>query len=389
MKKNKWMKKHETIAPHRRDTRLLPSGHKTLDRGGILDQFLRRYNSARPVKSRFKASWQLLGLTSWQAFVEDFMRDPEDYVYRLRKAFLDDDRAESWKCQGICELIRFANWLWERGSLVDESGHRQPLPQIHSPATNVAECVQLGETLTLDEIQRIEASILRQPSPIKERDHLLFCCLYYQGLRHDEVLSLRWCDYEPDPRPHGCIGWLRIKAKGKLTRVKAAIAPKTLEAWEAYKNLYAACVEQPEMCHCFISTTRLEQAYYKAMEGGRYHDHCNLGVGLKAISQPTSGKIIRGWGEVVGYVNVHRGNRDNGKRLPLRAHDLRHNAITHLIDAEVPTQDIAAFARHASEYLVKRYDLKTSIRSMKCAEVLGGRRAAIQGQHEGEEKWNT
>lgn len=229
--------------------------------------------------------------------------------------------------------------------------------------------------MTLEEVSRIERYIEGMPTPLKERDALWFRLMYHMALRLDEVLKLRFCDYVPVPEGQdGRIaaehGWLRVRTKGGGGEREAVpVHPYVLQAWHRYKNVYFAIVEGDDQAYISASATQLNNAYYKAVKGGddaaRYCPS-HFGHGLSCVSPQTLRTEVNQWGEWIGFVKKTK----EGGSKPLNPHDLRRNAITHLLDRGFKVENVAAFSRHSCEYITEMYDQKRAKRALKCADAL-------------------
>ena len=165
-------------------------------------------------------------------------------------------------------------------------------------------------------------------TPKGKRDYALLRCLWDLGLRRAEAAALSWGDFDSNE------GTLMVMGKGRISKVKIPLAPKTVQALTALKK-------GADNSPIFTSFDR-------------------RGVG-KRLTVKGIYKLVREYSSKV----------EGGKILS--PHKIRHSAITAVLDASNGNVRLAQnLSRHKNTDTLLKYDDNRKQEHQKAVNLLAG-----------------
>ena len=217
-----------------------------------------------------------------------------------------------------------------------------PLKRVKWTKPRTLRTVDPAVVINSGQARRFLAAVASQ-GPRGERLKAFFGCLYYAALRPEEAIDLR--------REENLIslpecGWGEMR----LTHSQ----PRSGTGWtDSGKSR-----ERRELKHRATGETRLVPVHPELVTLLRDHlDLFGTGPGGRIFTGPRGG-IVAEWSYLEVFHNARRealGETDAATQLMGRPYDLRHAAVSTWLNAGVPAAQVADWAGHSTDVLLRVY----------------------------------
>ena len=217
-----------------------------------------------------------------------------------------------------------------------------PLKQVKWTKPRKLRAVDPAVVINSSQARRFLAAVGRQ-GPTGERLKAFFGCMYYAALRPEEVIDLRRAQNLTSLPEQG---WGELR----LTNSQPRSGAKWTDSGKSR--------ERRELKHRAVGDTRLVPVHPELVTLLRDHlERFGTGPGDRVFAGPRGG-IIAEW----SYLKVFHAAREEAlaeteAQSPLmgRPYDLRHAAVSTWLNAGVPAAQVAEWAGHSTDVLLRVY----------------------------------
>lgn len=271
----------------------------------------------REYESRIRMLMRATDHSDLSQFLDTLAKNPEGLAEQARLSWQSEGRGEEYYRHPMSTLSDLGRWLHTHGL----AGSAPQFKVGGEPKRHI----DLDGMPSYEDVRRVEHWIAEQPEPYRLLVSALIGCLFYNGLRASETLSLRLCDL----RAQGETWIAMIKMKGHFDRRQpVVISAETLKRLRALEHWIKRCYPDAEPSTAFFLPP-------SALGFG------HKGPAPKAMTRQTLETLFARMSEAV--------------EMKICPHDLRHAAITWLIQRGEAVESVANFARHSTTYTTERY----------------------------------
>ena len=207
---------------------------------------------------------------SWQQIEPSTLIFYQKYLITERQAHSNSIR------RAVISIRQFFRYLSER-----EATFRSPFDEVSIPSRQESP----PSTFQDQELQTLLHSLHQDNSLLKaRRDAALICLLAYEGLKANEIISLRWTHYLPHPH------YTTIKVEGKRARI-IHLVEITAEKLTQYRDAYTGFQKK-------ITGKKEKDRMFFAFQGKDLTPY-------KSLSRHGLKYMLYERGEKVGIANLH------------------------------------------------------------------------------------